>query len=89
VPDGLGYWNLDLLPVVNSTMIMEELCYNALDDDEDVLIDLNDPDCIYEVIEPVSLVPAHLLKIWILVRKTGVNCIVLPGGSRFLSQLPN
>ncbi len=36
---------------------MTELCANAIDDDNDGLIDLNDPDCICEVIEPVSLIP--------------------------------
>jgi hypothetical protein len=36
---------------------MTELCANALDDDNDGLIDLNDPDCACEIIEPVSLIP--------------------------------
>lgn len=36
---------------------MEEICNNALDDDADGLIDLNDPDCDCPVLEPVSLIP--------------------------------
>jgi gliding motility-associated-like protein len=36
---------------------MTELCANAVDDDNDGLIDLNDPDCTCEVIEPISLIP--------------------------------
>jgi len=35
----------------------EEICDNAIDDDLDGLIDLNDPDCECEFIEPVSLIP--------------------------------
>jgi gliding motility-associated-like protein len=34
-----------------------EICNNAIDDDGDGLIDLNDPDCECEIIEPVSLIP--------------------------------
>lgn len=37
--------------------IMEEICDNAIDDDNDGLIDLNDPDCDCIVIEPISLIP--------------------------------
>ncbi len=36
---------------------MIEICNNALDDDMDGLIDLNDTDCTCVVIEPVSLIP--------------------------------
>ena len=36
---------------------MDEICDNALDDDGDGLIDLNDPECRCEVIEPTSLIP--------------------------------
>jgi gliding motility-associated-like protein len=36
---------------------MEEICDNAIDDDDDGLIDLNDPDCECQVIEPISLIP--------------------------------
>lgn len=39
------------------TRQMTELCANGLDDDNDGLIDLNDPDCTCEVIAPVSLIP--------------------------------
>ncbi|HUR32032.1 MAG TPA: hypothetical protein VMZ69_11420, partial [Saprospiraceae bacterium] len=35
----------------------DEICDNAIDDDGDGLIDLNDPDCICEIIKPVSLIP--------------------------------
>ncbi len=34
-----------------------EICDNALDDDGDGLIDLHDPDCACEIVEPVSLIP--------------------------------
>ena len=34
-----------------------EICDNAIDDDLDGLIDLNDPDCDCQIIEPVSLIP--------------------------------
>lgn len=34
-----------------------EICDNAIDDDGDGLIDLNDPDCECTVVEPVSLIP--------------------------------
>jgi len=37
--------------------LMPEVCDNAIDDDMDGFIDLNDPDCDCAVIEPVSLVP--------------------------------
>ena len=40
-----------------SHISMEEECDNAVDDDNDGLVDLNDPDCDCEVIEPVSLIP--------------------------------
>lgn len=36
---------------------MTEDCANALDDDNDGLIDLNDPDCTCEIVEPESLIP--------------------------------
>ncbi len=39
----------------NSGMV--ELCDNALDDDNDGMIDLNDPDCACELLAPVSLIP--------------------------------
>ena len=34
-----------------------EICDNAIDDDNDGLIDLNDPDCHCDVIAPTSLIP--------------------------------
>lgn len=37
--------------------ILIEDCSNSLDDDGDGLIDLNDPDCICEVLSPESLIP--------------------------------
>ena len=37
--------------------VMVEICDNAIDDDSDGLIDLNDPDCDCPVLEPVSLIP--------------------------------
>lgn len=36
---------------------LTEICANALDDDGDGLIDLNDPDCDCPLVEPVSLIP--------------------------------
>lgn len=38
-------------------MSMEEICDNAIDDDNDGLIDLNDPDCECEIVEFESLIP--------------------------------
>ena len=52
----LSYWHLAFLPPADAFVLIEEICNNALDDDEDGLVDLNDPDCICEVIEPVSLI---------------------------------
>ena len=37
--------------------LIDEICDNAIDDDLDGLIDLNDPDCDCQIIEPVSLIP--------------------------------
>lgn len=34
-----------------------EICDNGIDDDNDLLIDLNDPDCECEIIESISLIP--------------------------------
>lgn len=36
---------------------MAEVCDNAIDDDNDGLIDINDPDCICEIVKPESLIP--------------------------------
>ena len=40
-----------------SKISLEEICDNAVDDDNDGLIDLNDPDCDCPVLEPISLIP--------------------------------
>lgn len=37
--------------------VMPEICDNGIDDDMDGLIDLNDPDCICELLIPQSLIP--------------------------------
>jgi len=37
--------------------VMPEICDNAVDDDMDGLVDLNDPDCACAVQEPVSFIP--------------------------------
>lgn len=37
--------------------LMPEICDNALDDDGDNLVDLNDPDCQCAPVEPISLIP--------------------------------
>ena len=50
---GLGVF----LPSFSAPQLMEEICDNAIDDDGDGLIDLNDPDCDCPVIAPVSLIP--------------------------------
>jgi gliding motility-associated-like protein len=42
------------LPVTEK---LEEICDNALDDDGDGLIDLNDPDCDCPEVKPISLIP--------------------------------
>lgn len=36
---------------------IDEICNNAIDDDNDGLIDLNDPDCECTIVEPISLIP--------------------------------
>lgn len=36
---------------------MEEICNNAIDDDSDGLIDLNDPDCSCEIADLASIIP--------------------------------
>lgn len=38
-------------------MVMEEVCDNAIDDDNDGLIDINDPDCTCETISLESIIP--------------------------------
>lgn len=39
------------------TLQAQEICNNALDDDQDGMIDLNDPDCICNQLLPSSLIP--------------------------------
>ena len=46
-----------LLSFATIHSLMMEDCSNALDDDDDGLIDLNDPDCICEILSPESLIP--------------------------------
>lgn len=43
--------------VTDENTLLEELCDNAIDDDNDGLIDLNDPDCICEMVSLESLIP--------------------------------
>ena len=43
-----------LLPCL---LFAQEICDNGIDDDADGLIDLNDPDCACQIIEPKSLIP--------------------------------
>lgn len=50
-----------VLPLLCGTTILaaqtNEICDNAQDDDGDGLIDINDPDCICKLADPVSLIP--------------------------------
>lgn len=49
---------LGLNPISSSNhFVVAEICDNAIDDDNDGLIDLNDPDCECKLVEPVSLIP--------------------------------
>lgn len=48
--------NAFFAPVAPETFL-EEICNNARDDDNDGLIDLNDPDCLCQTPEPPSLIP--------------------------------
>ena len=41
--------------IQQSTLV--EICDNAIDDDNDGLIDINDPDCECPIIEPISRIP--------------------------------
>lgn len=40
-----------------ATFVASEICDNARDDDNDGLIDLNDPDCLCEIVDIESLIP--------------------------------
>lgn len=53
----LSQFGFTYLPNFNQPFLMDEICDNGIDDDMDGLIDLNDPDCDCEVVEPVSLIP--------------------------------
>ncbi|MEZ5043601.1 MAG: gliding motility-associated C-terminal domain-containing protein [Saprospiraceae bacterium] len=64
----VGLWVSFLIPALffvsflpflipSAAVTLEEICDNAMDDDQDGLIDLNDPDCSCVVIEPISLIP--------------------------------
>jgi gliding motility-associated-like protein len=44
-------------PAFTPVETMVENCANAIDDDQDGLIDLNDPDCECALLEPVSMIP--------------------------------
>lgn len=50
---------LNFLPLASSeaSLLLEEVCDNAIDDDNDGLIDINDPDCQCEIVRLESLVP--------------------------------
>lgn len=45
------------ISVSNQNLVMEEICDNGIDDNDDGLIDLNDPDCICEMVSMESLIP--------------------------------
>ncbi len=53
----LGAFDFMLFDFFETSFHMTELCDNAIDDDKDGLIDINDPDCICEIIQPKSLIP--------------------------------
>ncbi|MBK9272629.1 MAG: gliding motility-associated C-terminal domain-containing protein [Saprospiraceae bacterium] len=48
-------------PPANMQIRMDEICDNAIDDDGDGLIDLNDPDCICNGIRDTFFVPSGLI----------------------------
>jgi gliding motility-associated-like protein len=52
-----GWHLLPAFPFALSHPAPTEICDNALDDDGDELIDLNDPDCECPVLQPLSLIP--------------------------------
>ncbi len=52
------FWTVCLCAYASpSTVLLVEICDNAIDDDGDGFIDLQDPDCECPVLEPVSLIP--------------------------------
>ncbi|MEM1214293.1 MAG: gliding motility-associated C-terminal domain-containing protein, partial [Bacteroidota bacterium] len=46
-----------LLLALPTLLLSQEICDNAIDDDGDGLVDLNDPECICEAFVPSSLIP--------------------------------
>jgi gliding motility-associated-like protein len=54
---GLSCFSFNALDFKWPNFAGSEICENAIDDDGDGLIDLNDPDCDCEIIAPVSLIP--------------------------------
>jgi hypothetical protein len=53
-----GYsWLQSTFDTVITSVHMSEICDNAIDDDNDGYIDINDPDCICEIVKPESLIP--------------------------------
>ena len=53
----VGFLNFMLFVFIDDSTFVSEICDNAIDDDKDGLIDINDPDCICEIIQPKSLIP--------------------------------
>ncbi len=52
-----GFWSFAPMGSIPEFTNAAEICDNGIDDNNDGLIDLNDPECDCEVIEPVSLIP--------------------------------
>ncbi len=48
LPEGVG---------VSSPKAIDEICDNAIDDDNDGLVDINDPDCECPILAPISRIP--------------------------------
>lgn len=46
-----------IFPSICLVQAQNEICANAIDDDHDGLIDINDPDCDCPIVEPISLIP--------------------------------
>ncbi|MFK7905312.1 MAG: hypothetical protein AB8B69_09320, partial [Chitinophagales bacterium] len=53
----LGLMSFLPLNFTSNMVLMEEICDNGIDDDNDDLIDLNDPDCPCELTELISFIP--------------------------------
>lgn len=51
------FWKPFFFDVPHQIKSMGEICDNGIDDDGDGLIDLNDPECTCELLEPESLIP--------------------------------